>query len=299
VTTATAPAHQAPRTNLDGIHLSFVRLVRSEWIKLRTIRSTMWCFGILFLLNIGFPLLIASVGSFGGTQNPNQTGDAAGQIALMVITLGVNFTQLVVGVLGVLIVSGEYATGMIRGTFTADPRRLGALFAKALVLAVSTFVVSAASTWIAALAVHPILDGKGVSFDLADPKLFLPILGSSVYVTLVALLAFGIGALVRASAGGIAITLGLLLVAPLILQILTQLLSGATWPGDLNAFLPSSAGAELFSYHASTTPASGVQAGQAASDVVKLNGWEGFGVFGAEVLAVGIAAFALVKRRDA
>jgi ABC-2 type transport system permease protein len=300
VTTATAPAPaHASHADLNGIRLTFPRLIRSEWIKLRSIRSTVWCFALLFVLNIGFPILIASVGDFGGTGEAQPTGDAANQIAVMVVTLGVNFTQLVVAVLGVLIISGEYATGMIRGTFTADPRRLGAMFAKALVLAVATFVISAASTWIAALSVHPILANQSVDFDLSDSKVFLPILGSSVYVTLVALLAFGIGSLVRASAAGIAITLGLLLVAPLILQILTQLLSGTSWPADLNAFLPSSAGAELFSYHASATPASGVQVGEATADVVKLNGWQGFGVLGAEVLAVGIAALVFVKRRDA
>ncbi|GAA4156465.1 ABC transporter permease subunit [Gryllotalpicola daejeonensis] len=292
MTTATAPTHQAPHVDLDGIRLSFARLVRSEWIKLRSIRSTMWCFGILFVLNIGFPLLIASTGSVGGTDNPHLVGDNANQVALMVVTLGVNFTQLVVAVLGVLIISGEYATGMIRGTFTANPGRLGSMFAKALVLAIATFVVSAASTWIAAIAVHPILSGQGIDYDLGDSKMFLPILGSSVYVTLVALLAFGIGSLVRASAGGIAITLGLLLVAPLILQILTNLLHGTTWPANVSAFLPSSAGAELFSY---TTPSGA----QHPADTVVLNGWQGFGVLGAEVLAVGIAALTLVKRRDA
>ncbi|GAA4171534.1 ABC transporter permease [Gryllotalpicola koreensis] len=304
MTTATAPTQSNALAGLDNIRLSFPRLVRSEWIKLRSIRSTMWCFGILFVLNIGFPILIASVGNFGGTSNPHLTGDSAGTIAVTVVTLGVNFTSLVVGVLGVLIISGEYATGMIRSTFTADPRRLGAFFAKALVLAVATFVVSAVSTWIAALAVHPILGRQNVDFSLSDSKIFLPILGSSVYVVLIALLAFGIGSLVRVSAGGIAITLGLLLVAPLILQILSALLSGTHWPADVSAFLPSNAGGQLFAYASDASTAAQTTGGgqttvSATSDTISLNGWQGFGVLGAEVLAVGIAAITLLKRRDA
>lgn len=298
MTATTAPAQRAPQTSLEGIRLSFVRLIRSEWIKLRSIRSTVWCFALLFLLNIGFPLLIASVGHFSSAAgNAAQSDIAGGAIGVTVITLGVNFTSLVVAVLGVLIISGEYATGMIRGTFTADPRRLGALFAKAIVLAVATFVVTAVSTWIAALLVHPILAGKNVDFSLSDSKVFLPILGSSVYVTLIALLAFGIGALVRTTAGGIAVTLGALLVVPIILGIVGQLVS-AHWPADINAFLPSQAGGQLFAYQGGAIGGPRQDA-VTTSGVVTLNGWQGFGVLGGEVLAVGIAAFALVKRRDA
>lgn len=288
MTTATAPAG----FDTGRIRLSFPRLVRSEWIKLRSVRSTVWCFALLFLLNIGFPLLIASVGDFAGGRT--LSGDAAGRIGVMVVTLGVNFTSLIVAVLGVLIISGEYATGMIRSTFTADPGRLGALFAKALVLAAATFVVSAVSTWIAALGAHPILAGKGVDFDLGDPAVFLPLLGSSVYVTLLALLAFGVGTLVRTTAGGIAITLGVLLVAPLILQIVAALLN-ATWPADISAFLPSNAGGELFAYQSSS---SGV-VNTGGPKPVELNGWQGFGVLAAEAVVVGAVALALVKRRDA
>jgi len=308
MSTATAPAQPGTHADLGGIRLSFVRLIRSEWIKLRSVRSTVWCFGILFLLNIGFPLLVASVGNFGAAQGAHVSADTAGAIGVTVITLGVNFTSLVVAVLGVLIISGEYSTGMIRGTFTADPRRFGALFAKTLVLAITTFVVTVVSTWIAAIAAHPILANKGIDVDLSDSKVFLPILGSSVYVTLIALLAFGVGTLVRTTAGGIAITLGALLVAPIILTIVGGLVT-AHWPADINAFMPSQAGGQLFSYDAGS--AGGVGAGPGgdaggagaaattASGVVTLNGWEGFGVLGAEVVAVSIAAFVLVKRRDA
>jgi ABC-2 type transport system permease protein len=294
VTTATAAAPQLGDSALEGARLSFPRLVRSEWIKMRSIRSTVWCFAILFLLNVGFPALIASVGNFTQANGPALTGDTAGTIAVTVVTLGVNFTSLVVAVLGVLIVTGEYSTGMIRGTFTADPGRLGALFAKALVLAVATFVVSAVSTLIALLLVHPILANNGVHFALGDAKVLMPVIGASVYVTLLALLAFGVGTLVRTTAGGIAITLGVLLVAPLILQLVGGLLH-ADWPADVNQLMPSSAGGQLFAYESSR---SGVVHGADTSHWV-LNGWGGFAVLAAEVVAVGIAALALVKRRDA
>ncbi|HEY0248351.1 MAG TPA: ABC transporter permease [Gryllotalpicola sp.] len=301
-TTAPHAQHTAP-VALGDVRLSFPRLIRSEWIKLRTIRSTVWCFLILFVVNIGLTILAASVGSFGDGHLSGAAGEQAG---VSVITLGVNLTSLVVAVLGVLIVSGEYATGMIRSTFTADPGRLGALFAKAVVLAVSTFVVSAASTWIAALIAVPILSGKGVDFSLASDKVFMPILGSSVYVTLLALLAFGIGLLVRTTAGGIAIALGLLLVLPPILQILGGLVN-ADWASNINAFLPSEAGRHLYQYDTGSTATvqsggdggPGGSAGASDSGIVVLNGWEGFGVTAGLVFLLGCVSLFLVKRRDA
>ncbi|WP_022881016.1 ABC transporter permease subunit [Gryllotalpicola ginsengisoli] len=284
-------APQAP-ADLTGVRLTFPRLVRSEWIKLRTIRSTVWCFAILFVLNVGLPVLVSAVGHLG--DGKGLTGDAANAVVVQVATLGVNLTSLVVAVLGVLIMTGEYTTGMIRATFTADPGRLGAVFAKALVLAVTTFVLSAASTWIGVALAAPTLEGKGVAVNLGESAVVLPILGSSVYVTLLALLAFGIGLLVRTTAGGIAITLGLLLVVPTMLQVIGGLMD-ANWLLDVNQFLPSEAGRELYSYDAG----SGASGADTGGDVIQLNGWSAFGVTAGLTFLVGAVATVLAKRRDA
>ncbi len=186
-----------------------------------------------------------------------------------------------------LIITGEYGTGQIRSTFTADPGRTGVVLAKAFVLALTTFVVSAVATWIGVAITSALQAGRDIRPDLADPAVFMPILGSSVYVTLVALLAFGIGLLVRSSAGGIAITLGILLVLPTIVQIIGGL-TNQQWIMDASQFLPSSAGAQLYTFD------SGAQQG----DGLHLGGWGGFGVLAGEVVVIGAIALAAARSRD-
>jgi len=205
-------------------------------------------------------------------------------------TVGVLLSSLVVGVLGVLIITGEYGTGQVRSTFTADPRRTGVILAKATVLAVTTFVVSAVATWIGVLISLPLMAGNGVEPEIGDPSVFMPILGSSVFLTLLALLAYGIGLLVRSSAGGIAITLGILLVLPVVLSLMAGLMK-VDWPTNIAAFLPDMAGGQLYAY---------AYDGASAADNsgVVLNGWGGFGVLAAEVLVIGGLALTLARRRD-
>ncbi|MEK6311030.1 MAG: ABC transporter permease [Curtobacterium sp.] len=264
--------------------LSFPRLVRSEWIKLRSIRSTVWCYAIVVVLTLAMAYLLGAVDT--GVQRGAPTA-VANELIVQVSAASVSLTALVVGVLGVLIITGEYGTGQIRSTFTADPGRTGVVLAKAFVLALTTFVVSAVATWIGVAITSALQAGRDIRPDLADPAVFMPILGSSVYVTLVALLAFGIGLLVRSSAGGIAITLGILLVLPTIVQIIGGL-TNQQWIMDASQFLPSSAGAQLYTFD------SGAQQG----DGLHLGGWGGFGVLAGEVVVIGAIALAAARSRD-
>jgi ABC-2 type transport system permease protein len=276
-----------PSTRMHGAtRLSFPHLVRSEWIKLRSIRSTFWCYAILVVVTIGMAALVGANTNSGGQDLPT---DIANGTFVNANTVGVLLSSLVVGVLGVLIITGEYGTGQVRSTFTADPRRTGVILAKAVVLAVTTFVVSAVATWVGVLISLPLLAGNGVEPEIGNPSVFLPILGSSVFLTLLALLAYGIGLLVRSSAGGIAITLGLLLVVPTVLALMSGLMN-VEWPTNIATFLPDMAGAQLYAYSYD---------GQNATDGgVVLNGWGGFGVLAAEVLVVGALALTVARRRD-
>lgn len=280
-----------PLTRMSGsTRLSFPHLVRSEWIKLRSIRSTFWCYAILVVLTIGMAALVGANTNSGGQDLPT---DIANGTVVNVNTVGVLLSSLVVGVLGVLIITGEYGTGQVRSTFTADPRRTGVILAKATVLALTTFVVSAVATWIGVLISLPLLAGNGVEPEIGDPSVFLPILGSSVFLTLLALLAYGIGLLVRSSAGGIAITLGILLVLPVVLGLMAGLMK-VDWPMDIMSFLPDSAGGQLYAYSYDGASA----AATATNGGIKLNGWGGFGVLAAEVLVIGGLALTLARRRD-
>ena len=272
-------------------HLSAAGVIRSEWIKLRSVRSTIWCYGLLILLVIGVGVLISSFSDFGGRA---VTGDSARSIVVSVNTAGLNISVLIVAVLGALIITGEYSTGMIRSTFAAVPRRTGAIAAKAIVLAVSTFIATSVGIWGSALATWPILAGKDVEVQLGEPSVFMPLLGGAVYVTMIALLAFGFGIILRSTAGTLATVLGLLLVAPIIVQLLSSLTQGADWVTTVSALLPGSAGGKLFGYASDSVASVGDTGGG-----LVLNGWGGFGVLAAWDVVVLAIAMILVKRRDA
>lgn len=276
-------------------HLSFPRVVRSEWIKLRTLRSTVWSFAIIVLLTVGFGLLMTA--TIDTSAGPTVDVETQKMLTVMVATLGVSFTQLVAAVLGVLIISGEYTTGMIRSTFAAVPKRLPAVFAKALVLAVATFVVSLVSIIVTALVTAPILASKGVEGQLLDGEVMRALVGGAGYLTLIALLAFGFGAILRNSAGGIAAVLGLILVVPTVLAILASVAQVA-WIYNLSALLPSSAGSQMYAI-GSDSAAGGPPLGGIADDVLTLDPTQGFLVLLAWVVVLLIAASALIKRRDA
>jgi ABC-2 type transport system permease protein len=229
--------------------LSFGGILRSEWIKLISLRSTVWCYVILVVLTLGLSALLAGLSGVGvGDEGLGDLSREAVQSNwLQVSAVGTNFGQLVIAVLGAMVITGEYGTGMIRSTFAAVPGRVAALVGKIVVFGVVTLVISFASLVLSALLTVPLLAANGYDVDVADPAVWLGLLGAAAFVTLIGLMALGIGTILRNTAGSIAAALGLLLVLPTILQIfgaVTQI----EWLFDAAAFLPSSAGAALTSY---------------------------------------------------
>ena len=276
------------RGTATGSGVSFGGVLRSEWIKLRTLRSTAWCYLILVVLTIGLAALIASA-----FPTPDGTPNRETQQALwlMVTTLGINFGQLVAAVLGALVITGEYGTGMIRSTFAAVPKRLPAVIAKVLVFGVTTFIVTLFSLVVAALITAPLLANKGVHVDFGDAHVWLGLVGGAGYLALIGIVALGVGLIVRNSAGGIAAALGLVLVVPIIFQVISGILQKAMWPQNVASFLPSQAGGKLFAYPASNaaTP----------DGLVVLDTWQGLLVLAGWVVLVLVVGSILVKRRDA
>jgi ABC-2 type transport system permease protein len=285
--TRTASAHQSGRPTARVVSLSFGGILVSELIKLWTLRSTVWCCAIVLALAFGIGLLVAG---FAGSQ-PGTIPDAGQQAqAAGVATIGVIFGQLVLSVLGVLVISGEYGTGMIRSTLAAVPKRIPALLGKAIVLAVTSFALGLVTIYGTALLQFPFLSNAGIHTNFADPKLNLALLGGAAYLALIALIAFGIGAIVRNSAAGIATALGLLLVLPPMLQLIAGW-TRTTWPLNVEGFLPTSAGGHLFVY--------GSDASTTAAGVISLNATSGGLVLVAwAVVAIAVAAL-LLRRRDA
>lgn len=265
---------------------TFGRALASEWIKLRSLRSSVWCAALIVLLTVGFGLSLAAF--LTGRADTGAVGQRT--IEVEVATLGVRLTQLIACILGVLVIGGEYATGMIRTTFLAGPRRWPPILAKLVVLFAATFVATAAATWLTALLSAPLLAGKGVPMRLAEPDVLLPLFGAAFYLGSIAVLACLVGVVVRNSAAGIAIILGLVLVVPTALTVIGSL---AQANGILNlvAVLPSSAGARLYDY-------TGADAGGMRDGVLSLTPPLAALVLLGWIAIVGALAFVLVERRD-
>jgi ABC-2 type transport system permease protein len=293
MTTTTLTPTPVPAPPARGA-LTFGGILRSEWIKLRTVRSTVWCYAIIIVLTVLFGILLAS--TFQGDMAGPLSEDDHQRLGVQAMTISIGFSQLVASVLGVLVISGEYGTGMIRSTLTAVPRRTPALLAKAVVFGAVTLAVGLIAIGGTALVTSPLLPRSGLEPDFGDPQLLFALGGGALYLTLVGVLSLTIGAIVRNSAGGIAASLGLLLVLPTVLQILGGI-TNATWVQNLIAFLPSSAGDRLYSYAAEASVSS-VADGAMTDGIITLSSLQGGLVLGCWVVVLLLAAIALLKRRD-
>lgn len=276
--------------------LRFGGILRSEWIKLVSLRSTVWCYVILVVLTIGMSVLLAGLAGVGFEEGSAPAGlprETVQSTWLQAAAVGTNLAQLVVAVLGALVITGEYGTGMIRSTFTAVPRRLPALAGKVLVFGATTFAVSFGSLAVSALVTVPLLGANGFDVDVADGTVWLGLVGAAAFVTLIGLLSLGLGTIIRSTAGAIAASLGLLLVLPTILQIFGAL-SRLQWVVDAAAFLPSSAGAALTSY-----PSEPVEVPPGMIVPLTLQPLEGLLVLLAWTAVPLVIGAVLLRRRDA
>jgi ABC-2 type transport system permease protein len=220
------------------------RVLVSEWIKLRSLRSTALTLLAAVVAMIALAWLVGwATNAHWATMQPDER---AGFNPIDRSLAGVNLAQLAIGVLGVLLITGEYATGMIRATFAAVPRRLPVLWAKAALYAVVTFTLMLVSAFLAFLVGQHFLASHGTT--LSAPHAWRAILGVAVYLTLIGMLAVAFGFLIRSTAGGIATLFGLLLVLPGVGQLLP-----ASWQAHTLPYLPSNAGSSMFSVRVDPT----------------------------------------------
>lgn len=272
--TATATRPRAAARPASDVRVTFPRLVRSEWIKLWSVRSTWWVVPITVVAQAGIAWLIA----YFGTREMERSGVDLGAFTAGELVGGIQLAQLAICVLAVLTVTGEYSTGMIRSTLTAAPTRVPALLSKGLVVVVVSFVTGIIGTVLSWAVTYPVL-GETYRVDLADATNQRILLGAPLYLAAIALLAFAIGALLRHSAGALATVLGLLLVVEGILSMIPW-----TFFEKISPYLPMSAGSQL------------VQNG--GPDAV-LSPWQGYGVLVAWGVLAVTAACLLLRRRDA
>ena len=267
-TRAPAPATVAGR-------VTQVRVVRAEWTKLRALRSTWWCALIAVVLVVGLGAAIAGSGT---TYQVSAANSAAGGVTVSLV--GILFAQLVLGVLGVLFFSGEYATGMIRATLAVVPSRLPVLWAKLIVLAglvLPLSLLAAVAEFFMATALESSRGGSVIS--LTDPGVLREVVGASLYLTVIAVIGLALGALLRRTAAGLAVFATVFLVVPLVAAYLPASIKGFV------PYLPSNAGGTIWG-------AGKLFGGQ------QLGPWTGFAVLcGYAVVLIAAAAWRL-RRRD-
>lgn len=273
MTTATAPA---PVTGYPGMRVTQGRVIRSEWTKFRSLRSSKVTLLVAVVLTIGLGALISAVTAAHYTDM--RAARRAAFDPIVTSLNGVNIAQLAVGVLGVLLISGEYATGMIRSSLTAVPERLPVLWAKITVFTVIVGIASIASTVIAFFLGQSLLSGKTPSAGISDPGALRMVIGAGVYLLLVGLVGIALGALLRNTAAGISSLVALFFVIPPIMGLLPQ-----SWSDTIGPYLPSNAGEAFWG----------------RPDTAHLSPWVGFAVLcGWTIVAVALAAVRL-KRSDA
>ncbi|MEU4209029.1 ABC transporter permease subunit [Streptomyces sp. NPDC026206] len=215
----------------------------SEWTKIRSVRSTMWTLGVMIVLVVGIGLLVAT--AYSSTSSTLEGNSPLG-LGFFGILLGI----VCVITLGVLTISSEYGTGLIRTTLTACPDRGRVLTAKAIVFFLLTFVITLLSTLLVAMADIALLGDRSTVEPSAGEWLRATV-GVSLYVAALGLLALAMGTLLRHSAGAITVMLGVVLL-PLVLAMfmvgdaLEDLRKGLfdySIPNQLSAFYTTAAGA--------------------------------------------------------
>jgi ABC-type transport system involved in multi-copper enzyme maturation permease subunit len=218
-------------------------VLKSEWTKLRSVRSTVWALLATIGITIGFGTLLclAFVARYDRLGVERERNVDPTLLSLR----GLFLSSLALGVLGVLVMSAEYATGSIRSTFTAVPQRRTLLAAKALVFGAVALVVSFGSAFAAFGVGQAILARKHLGVSLSDPTVLRAVAGAGLYLTIVGLLGLALGTILRRTAGAIATLVGLIFIADVLVSALPS-----PWDTDIGKFFPGNAGLALFSVHA-------------------------------------------------
>jgi ABC-2 type transport system permease protein len=249
------------------------RVVSSEWVKFRTLRSTVTVLAVAIL---GM-LLIAMIVAY---NTRHLTANLQPDDHVQSSTLqGYYLAQLLIGALGVLFVTGEYSTGMIRSTFAAVPQRLPVVWAKLIVFVAVTLTSMTGISVVAFLGAQGLLSRYRTGYSLGDPGVLRVVIGTGVYLTLIGVIAAALGWIVRSTPGALVAYVGMILVVPILFGSVL-----GNWGKDVAEIMPSNAGASFV---------------QTIRETHSLAPWTGLGVLaGWAVVGIGVALLQL-RRRDA
>jgi ABC-type transport system involved in multi-copper enzyme maturation permease subunit len=251
------------------------RVALSEWTKLRSVRSTRYSLLATIAFTIGIAAIATAVVS---ARWPHMDPVERAHFHALEATLaGVNLAQLSLGVLGILVITAEYSTGMIRASLAAVPKRLPVLWAKAGVFGIVALAISIPSVVIAFFVGQSLLSSQHLELAFSAPGVARAVIGAGLYLTVIGLFAVGIGAIVRNTPGAISTFVAIMFVVPPLMNVLPT-----SWDNAISPYLPSNAGQAVMSItHGAHT----------------LSPWAGFAVFcGYAVAALALGAFVLARR---
>jgi ABC-type transport system involved in multi-copper enzyme maturation permease subunit len=255
---------------------TFLDVVRSEWTKLRSVRSTYWALIVAAALGVGLGALISAISANHYATDPslrfnwNPTDRSLRSLAI---------AQLAFAILGVMVVTGEYSTGMIRTSLAAVPKRSRMLAAKSLVFATVALVAGEVISIVTFLVGQALISGKAPSATLSQHEVLRAVLGAGLYLALLALLGTALGVILRHAAAAIGSIVAILLVLPGIAAALPT-----SWSRPIERWWPTNAGQQVAMIH---------------RDAHTLTAWTGFSVLLIFVAAVLTVAFVVLERRDA
>jgi ABC-2 type transport system permease protein len=254
--------------------------LRSEWTKIRSVKSTVWTLGAAIVISVG----ISTLGNWG---QESHTTLSAVELAAKDLTqrsmFGIMLGQLVMVVFGALAVTSEYSTGMIRTSLAAQPRRLHVFLAKLAVVAVVAFVVGEVISFASFLIGAQFWALKGVTLSLSGTHgALLAVIGGGLYLDGAALLAFGIGAALRHTAGTITTGVFLLFVVSIIVNFMPD-----SWQSDIDKYLPANAGGQIWATQHTADVGSALGAGA------------GFAVYMCYAVLALVLGLWVFKRKDA
>lgn len=270
----------APSTSTRPTHApGFTDLLRSEWTKFKTLRSTWWSLGAMLFLSLGMSILLTSLfTAHYATLGPEDKASFGNDTIGLILQPGAQLGELALTVLGVLLISSEFSTGMIKATVLAAPRRTPVLAAKAVVLAGVVLVLSELIAW-ACFLVGSAIVHKHASVTLSTPGTLRAVLGFGGVMAMTALIALATGTLLRHTAAAVSVALGANLAVPILLEL-----------------VPGSVGRHL-SY------AMPQRAGQLIMDRTEsvntpYSQWTGFGIVALWTVVLLALSFWSIKKRD-
>ncbi|GAA2060538.1 hypothetical protein GCM10009839_84090 [Catenulispora yoronensis] len=271
--------HQNPHQNLGpnpfpNAKASFGAALHSEWTKIRSVRSTFWTLLVTMAITIGLGALFA----FGAVQHISPGDRVDGDWPAHAMS-GLFLGQLVIVVFGAMAITAEYSTGMIRTSLTSQPRRATLFWAKTLIVTLVSLAVGLICSFSSFVIASAIYSGHDIHMSLSDGDTLRAVYGGGLYLAVSALLAFGLGAVLRHTAGAITTAVGLLFVLWILVAFLPS-----SWRTDIAKWVPFNAGMQII-----TT--------QPTDDM--LAPWTGFAVFAGYAVAAIVLGAIVMRNKDA